>query len=232
MTFQFDRCSCGIFNRHTMIIIFRISLLISFLIFGMLFSAPVTAAATQSAAGAHIEYSGDPTTVLVSFREIFPEFADQDPTPLVRIHGDGRVVIFHPHYMKQAGQYEMMMPRRELEELLLQLTPILMEFDAQDVKMKKKASDDLLLASASDGNEVTLFHDADAEISVFQVNIETYQPDGKDGPKITRPDLERSWRGLRFDARDYLGLEPIQALMQAENSLRALTRRAELVRVD
>lgn len=217
---------------NIMINIFRVPPFVNCLILVVFFSAPLAAADTESYAGAHIEYSRNPTTVLVSFREIFPEFADQNPTPLVRIYGDGRVVIFHPSYMKQAGHYEMMMSRRELEDLLLQLTPTLMNFDAQDVKLKKKASDDLLLASASEWNEITLFHDSDAEISVFQINLEAYQPDGKDGQKLSGLNLERSWRGLRFDARDHLGIEPIQALMQAENSLRALTERDELERVD
>jgi len=210
----------------------RISLFVTCLILRVFFSVPTVGADTDSYAGAHIEYSRNPTTVLVLFKEVFPEFADQDPTPLVRIYGDGRVVIFHPSYMKQAGQYEMMMSRDELEDLLLQLTPALMNFDAQDVKMKKQASDDLLLASASEWNEITLFDDADAEISVFQVNLESYQPNGKEDQKFSGLNLEKSWRGLRFDARDHLGLEPIQALMRAENSLRALTKRDELVRVD
>jgi hypothetical protein len=215
-----------------MINILKVALVVTWLVFAMTFAAPVNSANTNSISVASIEYSRDPTTVLVSFREILPEFADQDPTPLVRIYGDGRVVIYHPAYMKQAGQYEMMMSPRELEDLLLQLTPALINFDEKEVEMQKKASDKLLLASASDWNEVTLLHDSDAEISVFQINIEAYQAEGKESQIHYGLNLERSWRGLRFDARDYLGLEPVQALMQAENALRSLTRRNELVRVD
>jgi len=195
------------------------------------YAGSLIASDASSQAKAHIEYSQHPGTEIISFREIIPEFADQDPTPLLRIYGDGRVVVFHPSYMKQAGQYEMMMSRNELEDLLHQLAPALLGFNPKDVKKKKKESDDLLRASASGWNDVTLFYDSDAEISVFQVNIDSYRPNKMNSQRISKPNLERSWRGLRFDARDYIGLEAIQDLMQAENTLRAITRHSELVRV-
>ena len=207
-------------------------LVVIWLFLAMFFAAPVMSAEPDSYAKAQVEYSRDPGTILISFREIFPEFADQDPTPLIRIYGDGRVVVFHPAYMKQAGQYEMMMSRNELEDLLLELTPVLMDFNAGEVKRQKKAADVLLWESATDPEELTRFYDSDAEISVFQLNIDAYRPDGLQGQAIYTPVLERSWRGLQFDARDYLGLEPIQALMRAENTLRAITKRVELVQVE
>jgi hypothetical protein len=160
------------------------------------------------------------------------EFADQDPTPLIRIYGDGRVVVFHASYMKQAGQYEMMMARNELEALLLQLTPVLMDFNNEDVQSQKKAADELLWAAATDPEDLVLFHDSDADISVFHMTIDAYLPGGAQGITISKPKLDRSWRGLRFDSRDYLGIEPIQDLMQAELSLKELTRRDELVLVE
>jgi len=196
------------------------------------FTTPVMSAGSSPAAQALIEYSRDPGTVLVSFREVLPEFADQDATPLVRIYGDGRVVVFHAAHMKQAGQYEMMISRSELDALLLQLTPALMNFNAEDVRRQKRAADELLLASASSSKDLVLFYDSDAGISIFHMNIDTYSPDGPQGMIISRPDLDISWRGLTFDSRDYLGIEQIQALMQAETSLRELTRRDELVLVE
>jgi len=208
----------------------RILILIC-LVGASVYATSLIASEASPQAKAHIEYSQNPGTEIISFREIFPEFADQDPTPLLRIYGDGRVVVFHPSYMKETGQYEMMISRNELEDLLQQLTPTMLGLNPKDVKKKKKESDDLLRVSASAWNDVTLFHDSDAEISVFQVNIESYQPNKKDGQKLSKPNLERSWRGLRLDARDYIGIDAIQDLMQAENALRAVARRSELVRV-
>jgi len=202
------------------------------LFIAMVFAAPVIAVETGSDLNAQVEFSRDAGTVLISFREIFPEFADQDPTPLVRIYGDGRVVVFHPAYMKQAGQYEMMISPGELEDLLLQLTPVLLSFDAQEVKSEKKAADLLLWESATETEDLTLFYDSDADISVFELNIDAYRPDGLQGQTIYMQALERSWRGLRYDARDHLGLEAIQNLMQAENALRAFTERVELFEVE
>lgn len=201
------------------------------LILAMGYAAPVLAADTSPHAKAYIEYSRDPETMLISFREVFPEFADQDATPLIRVYGDGRVVVFHASYMKQAGQYEMLMSLGELEALLLQLTPVLLNFDVKDVKSQKHAADDLLWAAASKLEDVIVFHDSDTEVSVFNLNIDTYWPNGPQGQMLSRPKLSRSWHGLRFDARDYPGIEPIQALMQAERTLRGLTQRKELMRV-
>jgi len=215
-----------------MIPFFRLVLFATGLLFAMTWSARVESANATANDGAYVEYSDDPATLLISFREIFPEFAEQDPTPLVRIYGDGRVVVFHPAYMKQAGQYEMTLSRAELEDLVLQLTPALVNFDPKYVKQQKKALDDLLLASASGWDEITFFQESDAEISVFRVNVDAYLPAGTTAEQVIAPDLERSWRGLRFDARDYTGIEPIQALMRAEDTLRALISRDELVRVD
>jgi hypothetical protein len=202
------------------------------LVLAMTFTTPVLSTDISPHPKATIEYSQDPGTVLVSFREVLTEFADQDPTPLIRIYGDGRVVVFHAAYMKQAGQYEMMMSRTELEALLLQLTPVLMDFNNEDVQSQKKAADELLWAAATDPEDLVLFHDSDADISVFHMNIDAYLPGGAQGITISKPKLDRSWRGLRFDSRDYLGIESIQDLMQAELSLRELTKRDELVLVE
>ena len=201
------------------------------LILAMVYAAPVLSIDTSLHAKAHIEYSREPEKMLISFKEVFPEFAEQNPTPLIRVYGDGRVVVFHASYMKQAGQYEMLMPPGELEALLLQLTPVLLNFDVANVRSQKRAEDGLLWAAASELSDVIVFHDSDAEVSVFNLNIDTYWPNGPQGQMLSRPMLNRSWHGLRFDARDYPGIEPIQALMQAENTLRGLTQRQELVRV-
>ena len=73
--------------------------------------------------------------------------------------------------------------------------------------------DDLLWTSTEDWKDLTLIYDSDAEISVFQLNIETYKPAEPLGQEISKPELNRAWRGLRYDARDYPGIEEIQALM-------------------
>jgi hypothetical protein len=134
--------------------------------------------------------------------------------------------------MKQAGQYEMQMMHSELEALLLQLTPVLLTFDAEEVAHQKKAANDLLWNSTDDWDDLTLFHDADAEVSIFNLYIESYRAGGERAEMFSKPGIDRSWRGLRFDARDYPGIDSIQDLMQAERTLRGFTQRSELVRVE
>lgn len=204
------------------------------IVFVMLLSAlstPLFSDEANNLSSATVEYSSDPETLLISFHEVYPELANQDPTPLVRVFGDGRVVVFHPSYMKQAGQYEMVITRGELQDLLLELTPVLTEFDASHVKQQKQAANELLWAAATNPEDLTLYIDADAEISVFHLNIDSYKPNGLHAETISKQTIEKSWRGLRFDARDYPGLDSIQSLMKAQNTLKALTRRKELIRV-
>jgi hypothetical protein len=181
---------------------------------------------------AHIEYSQSPAHLLMSFREILPEYAEQDKTPLVRVFGDGRVLVYHPHYMKQAGEYEMRLSDDELNDLLLQVSSALIGFNAKDVKQQMRASDQLLEAAATRGEEIMFFAEADAEISVFEVNISSYQTAEGDAEVLHNPVLRQSWEGLRFDAADYVGIEPIQKLKNAGDALKALSKRAELVRVE
>jgi hypothetical protein len=44
--------------------------------------------------------------------------ANRDPTPFVRVFGDGRVVVHYPRYMKKAGDYTTTLSQEELEDLL------------------------------------------------------------------------------------------------------------------
>lgn len=202
------------------------------LVLAVLCAAPVMSADTDAHPNAYIEYSRNPATLLISFSEVLPEFADQDPTPLVRIYGDGRVVVHLASYMKRAGQYEMLLSRSELEALLLELTPALLSFDAEDVKRQKQDLDDLVWDATAEWEDQVLFHVADAEFSVFHLSIDAYQSNGPEGLMVSRQMVDRSWRGLRFDVENYPELRSIEALMQAENALRALTERTELVRVE
>ncbi len=202
------------------------------LVLAVVSAAPVAAADTGPLAQAVVDYSRDPGTLLVSFREVWPEFRDQDPTPLVRVFGDGRVVAYFAAYMNRAGQYEMRLPPDELEALLLQLTPVLLAFDEEQVKRDRQAAEELLRAAALAAEEPTLFYVADAEYSSFHLNIEGYRPGGELGLTISKPELDRTWRGLRFDAERYPELGAIQDLWQVEQTLRALTERDGLVRVE
>ena len=89
MSFDGDRYR--VLNGLPMISNSRRVLKVVWLILAMVYAAPVLSIDKSLHAKAHIEYSREPKKMLISFREVFPEFADQDPTPLIRVYGDGRV---------------------------------------------------------------------------------------------------------------------------------------------
>ena len=64
---------------------------------------------------ASLSWDPAPDALLVSYREIWGEFANQDPTPLIRLFGDGRVLIHYPVYSPKAGEYALWLHPDELE---------------------------------------------------------------------------------------------------------------------
>lgn len=191
--------------------------------------APATGVPSPAvAAEAEVQRSETAGALLVSFREIWPEFAEQDPTPLVRIYGDGRVVVHQPAYMKRRGVYEMWLPKPELEALLLELTPVLLAFDEKEVATRKEEAKARLRSLAGERGGPTLFYIADAEVSVFHLGVDSYRPAGA-GSAVKLSSMERVWRGLRYDAERYPEVAPIQALMRAETALRALAEHDDLL---
>ncbi len=206
----------------------RIILLAS-LVTAMAFCVSVKAAEDVQQGLTQVQYSHSPGVEIISFREIFPEFADQDSTPLLRIYGDGRVIVHHPTYMKFAGQYEMHLSPQELDELVYQLTSALNNFKINEIKRQKAEADIKYVNSLTRIEDLVVTVESDPEISVFNLNIESIQFGNPQQEIVNKPRLDRSWQGLGFDARNYPENESIQNLMQVENALRALAKSEELV---
>lgn len=81
-----------------------------------------------------------PNALLVSYRDIWSAMADQDPIPLIRVFGDGRVLIHYPAYTPKARDYELQLQPQELENLLRSLLGQgLATFDADAVIRLKSA---------------------------------------------------------------------------------------------
>lgn len=167
---------------------------------------------------------------LLSWNQILPELAEQDPTPTLTVYGDGRVVVYQPFYMKRSGRYEMQLSDQALNDLLGEIAAALIDFDAREVSQLKRETVDLEFAAAEDWRDLRMVHHADADTSVFRLALDAWRPPGAQSWAALDP-LERKWTALRFDAREYPDIEVLQAMDQAEKRLRALTRHDDLVRV-
>lgn len=169
--------------------------------------------------------------LVLSYRDVWAELANQDPTPLIRIFGDGRVLVHHPDYTPRAGEYELRLRRAELETLLASLLdkglatvePAALERSKAAVERSRWQA-----ALAADRSP-ELFFVADDSTSVFELHLTGYRPAGS---ATTTGAIHRtvSWRGLATDAERYPEIEPILRLRAAELELRALLERRELGR--
>lgn len=147
---------------------------------------------------------------------------------MVRVYGDGRVVVHQPAYMRKSGVFEMWLSKTELDALLLEVTPVLLAFDEPAVRTMKQESEALLRLQAEAAGEPSVFVVTDAEISLFYLDVESYRPAGASTTADALPAFVRQWRGLRYDAERHEGVGPIQDLKRAEDRVRALCDREEL----
>lgn len=177
---------------------------------------------------AQIEYSSAATTMLLSFGEINPEFKDQDRTPLLRVYGDGRVLVYHPIYSKQAGEYEMYLSREALTNLLLEVAEPVFEYDRTTLMRQKKNVSLNRAIQASQLAEVKVFYQSDAPVSVFTFNIETFKPAGATNSLTGLSATQINWRGLAGDAINYPEISIIQDFRKIENQLRSLSQSKQL----
>ncbi len=200
--------------------------------------AMIAAAHSQAQTGstapneAGVSWDPDPEAVLVSYRDIWAELANQDPTPLIRIFGDGLVLAHYPVYTPKAGEYELRLPPPELEKLLLSLLAKGLATVQPEAVERLKSAEERRRWEAALAAERSpeLFMVADDSTSVFELHLTGYRPAGE---VLTAGEVHRtiSWLGLGTDAERYPEIEPSQQLRAAELELRALLERGDLRRV-
>jgi len=129
---------------------------------------------------AAVSWDPSPKALLVSYRVIWGEFSNQDPVPLIRIYGDGRVLVHHAEYTTRAGEYELWLQTTELEDLLLSLLSKGIATFKSSVVQRSKQLEELSLQEAvlNAGEIPELFMVADDSTSVFELHIQGYQASG------------------------------------------------------
>jgi len=204
-----------------------------------------TLSLAQTGSAPSVIWDSDPDTLLVSYRDVWAELANQDPTPLIRIFGDGRVLVHYPVYTPKAGEYELRLGPQELESLLTSMAAKgLATVDLQAAQGLKSSEEQLLRSAARDAarseellgvpvrdRTPELFMVADDSTTVFELHLTGYRPAGNSLAASATVDRSLSWRGLGTDAERYPDIEPIQQLRAAELELRTLLERADLRRV-
>ena len=186
--------------------------------FGMGAAAQTNAEATGPAV---FEYSRDPSTVLVYYRDRLVALQDEDPGPTLTVYGDGRVAVHYPRYMKRAGDYTLQLGPEELGGLMRSLASRrLVEFDEPAVRQRK--------AEAA-RSRAQLFEVFDATTTEIELRVERYQP-AAGAPEFRNVHKRVAWHGLRADAKRYPEVTELGDLVAAHRELQALMERPDLVR--
>ncbi len=170
--------------------------------------APAVYAAEEagvSPAVPRFQFSSEAVDPVIEYTLIHHMLAEQDPQPLVRVYGDGRVHVHIPAYMKRAGDYELRLNKAALDALVLSLAEDgIIDFSPAAVRQQKQQFESQQRASHG-----TLFHVSDVTETVIQIRLDEYQS-GPGAGRIKNLKRRFSWNNLEHDARRFRQLAAIQ----------------------
>lgn len=137
-----------------------------------------------------------------------------DAGPSVTVHDDGRVRVHRPAYFVDAGEYELRLPARELENLVAELLALGLA-DVDTAAIRSEQTNRARARLASRGSIETR---VGAATSLFELRL-AVASDRSDGA-LRRVERRLLWRGLAHDARSFPEIEALANLAAAEERLR------------
>jgi len=166
----------------------------------------------------------DSSFLVLSYTQSHDMLAEEDPTPLLRIYGDGRVRVHIPRYMKRAGDYTMRLEPEELQSLLRSLyTSGVLTFDHEVVAIWREQAQ--VARASSEGG--TLFDISDDTWTILRVRLGQLE-DPAAGHVIDDLDHTVTWPNVEWEAKHYPSVEALSGLATAERSVRAMLSHSRL----
>lgn len=196
---------------------------------GSLSAGPARAA--QDPGQPEVRFSRAAEKVLVSFVEIWPELAEQDLRPAVRVYGDGRVVVYRPRYLRQSGTFQTWLTRSELDELMRSIAPTLLDFDESLARRELERHTAVLPSGTAEGAGPGLFTVEDATISYFELEVDAYRAEGAGRMEAVSGPVIVAWEALEQDAERVAPQHSLRDLDDVRRLLHGLTLRADLTPV-
>ena len=169
------------------------------------------------------EFPNDADFVLLEYHQWIPRIANQDQQPLLRIYGNGQVVVHFPDYMKQAGDYEMTLPQQKLNILLGSLEQNgIFSFDQKKVKQLKIQSENF-----QKSNSLEFSTRSEEVISDIRINLALFSPDASGSPI---PGFSKifKWTNLKWDAQKHADVPELVNAAAAEQQLDELLNHPDL----
>jgi hypothetical protein len=171
------------------------------------------------------DYPADPEHLILSYHRVHDMIADADPTPLLRIYGDGRMHVHYPIYMQKAGDYELFLTQGEIQGLLASFEAKgLFTFDRRATLSRRQAAEAARKAASGE-----FFELSDNSHTVIQLHLTRYTTGEKSFEDFAHL---FSWANLAQEAKLYPQVVELGRVAEAEAELSALLERIDLVEVD
>jgi hypothetical protein len=180
-----------------------------------------------------IEYSGSPDAVIIEYdvESAFQSTADSGE-PLLRIYGDGRVRVYRPKYSPGAGSYETYVPTAELEQLLAELQAEgVLAYNSESVAKRKLEAQRARLAEARVTGELVVNYRSDVDLSVFRIELESYQASGT-AARQSSFTKEIRCIDLQREATEYPQIPELARIARIENTLISLASDSRLKKLE
>ncbi len=169
------------------------------------------------------DYPRSADFVVIEYSQIITMLEDQDPTPLLRIYGDGRVLVHQPAHTSHAGDYEMKLNDAELHALITSLEQKgLFSYDNKKVAQLKQQTLQKNLA----GPQIAIAI-SDDTYTVIKINLSTYMPTIS-GTAITNFKKDLKLKNISWQAKDYPNVVEIKNAAKAREQLRAFLKHPQL----
>lgn len=166
-------------------------------------------------------YDTSPTALVLQYTETHTGLAQNDPTPRLRVYGDGRMLVYFPPYMKRSGTYETYLTPAELDALLQTLLEQgVMDFDTRSIQRAVQESRVRARTSTS-----SFFAVSDPTLTRLEVHV---QPQSMGNTRTAQRAVPQTiiW------ADEQAAIPALQGLATTERMLQELVSRTDLQRVE
>ncbi|WPD24975.1 MAG: hypothetical protein SD837_10490 [Candidatus Electrothrix scaldis] len=172
------------------------------------------------------EFSEAPEELLISYNLVPHMLGQKDTIPLIRVYGDGTVLIHYPQYSPQAGDYTTSLTQGELQKLLNMVTDKgLANFKSQEI------ADKHLLVKTEEVQQGLFYEVSEVDETRIEVHLAEFQ-ESPDASVETNIQRKIRWNNLHNDVKRYPELEELRKLSEAEKMLRQLLVRKDLKKLE
>jgi hypothetical protein len=184
------------------------------------------ASLTLAQPAATFSFPRDPEYLVLEYHQSHEMLPATDPVPLLRIYGDGRVLVHQPAYRIDAGDYELRLSAAELERLVDGLAERnVPRANVADLASARRRENER--RQAEDG---TVFAISDATVTHLTLHLDSFTP-APGARAISNLSQRIVWANLQSDAERFPELRELADLAAAERELQALVNRPDRRRV-